>query len=76
MQVAVGLGGFGLHVMADFNSQPGGWWESVVHGAPPFAPLLFCNLAVLGAVGLWDMRSRLLCGISPFRGASSPIMDS
>jgi len=63
VQVAVGLAGFGLHVMADFNRQPDDWWASVVHGAPPFAPLLFCNLAVLAAVGLWDMR----CRLSPVR---------
>jgi len=52
LQVIVGLVGFGLHVRADLRGKETTIWD-LVHGAPPFAPLLFANIALLGAIGLW-----------------------
>lgn len=46
----VGLLGFGLHLLA--NLSRGEMW---LHGTPLFAPLLLPNLAVLAAIGLWQM---------------------
>lgn len=46
----IGLLGFGLHLLA--NLARGEMW---LHGTPLFAPLLLPNLAVLAAIGLWQM---------------------
>ncbi len=51
-QVAVGVAGFALHLAGDLR-RPGGFWDRLLHGAPVFAPLLFADLALLGAIGLW-----------------------
>ena len=55
-QILVGLAGFGLHLFGDAQ-RPGAWLDRVLHGAPLFAPLLFANLALLGALGLWARRT-------------------
>ena len=52
LQMVVGGAGFLLHVMADARGLSGSWFENVIHGAPPFAPLLLPNLAILGMIGL------------------------
>ena len=59
-QILVGLAGFALHLHADLNGTGKNLFENVVHGAPIFAPLLFPNLAVLAAIGLWTLRKRIL----------------
>jgi hypothetical protein len=56
LQVVVGLVGFALHVQADWHGAGGNLFEKVVHGAPVFAPLLFPNLAILAAIGLWALQ--------------------
>lgn len=54
VQVAVGFVGFGLHVAPVFTeASSAGYLERVVYGPPILAPLLFANLAVPGALGLW-----------------------
>jgi hypothetical protein len=51
-QVLIGGAGFALH-LAGNAQRPGPWLDRLLHGAPLFAPLLFANLALLGALGLW-----------------------
>ncbi len=51
----VGVLGFALHVAADFHGTAP-LRDRFLFGAPPFAPLLFTNLALLGAIGLWAQQ--------------------
>jgi hypothetical protein len=48
----VGVLGLLLHLLANVH-RPGPPIDRIVFGAPVFAPLLFADLAVLGALGLW-----------------------
>ena len=60
LQVGVGLLGFALHVAPVFVGGEGTTlWEQIVYGAPVFAPLLFVDLAALGALGFWDLWAKL-----------------
>jgi hypothetical protein len=54
-QAGVGMLGFYLHVMADLRSPAGPLWDRILYGAPPFAPLLFADLAMLAALALWGV---------------------
>jgi len=54
LQAAVGGLGFILHLVADLTG-PSTLFDNFLYGAPIFAPLLFVNLAMLGALGYWDM---------------------
>jgi hypothetical protein len=54
-QVGVGLLGFYLHVTTDLRADAGRLWDRIVYGAPPFAPLLFVDLAMLAALALWGI---------------------
>jgi hypothetical protein len=56
VQFVVGIVGFALHVTADVGRRSLPFGQRFVFGAPAFAPLLFCNLAVLAALGLWALR--------------------
>jgi hypothetical protein len=53
LAAATGVLGFALHVAADWRRPAAHLEDRFVHGAPPFAPLLFANLALLAALGLW-----------------------
>ena len=55
LQVVVGLLGFGLHIAADLRGPSESLKANLTYGAPIFAPLLFPNLAILAAIGIWDM---------------------
>jgi hypothetical protein len=57
LQVVVGVGGFFLHLLADLNGPAGSLYHNVIHGAPPFAPLLLPNLSLLGCIGLFTLGS-------------------
>jgi hypothetical protein len=59
LQAGIGVFGFLLHVVADVYGPSHNFVDNVISGAPPFAPLLFPNLAVLGWIGLWAMHSTL-----------------
>jgi hypothetical protein len=48
----VGLGGAALHVRADLENPERPLLQRLQYGAPVFAPLLFVDLAALGAMGL------------------------
>lgn len=61
VQVLVGLLGFWFHLAARFRGDgavTAGWRYEVIFGAPVFAPLLFVDLALLAALGLWDLRRK------------------
>jgi hypothetical protein len=53
VQVAVGALGFMFHALADWHKSGENLLLRIVHGAPIFAPTLFCDLAVLAGIGLW-----------------------
>jgi hypothetical protein len=55
-QSLVGVAGFALHVIADLGGPSSRLFENIVHGAPPFAPLLFPNLVLLSGIALWELR--------------------
>lgn len=50
----VGFAGALLHGRAVLAGTMPSLWENAVYGAPPFAPLLFVDLALLGGIGLWE----------------------
>jgi len=52
VQIAVGVSGFVLHGLADLHGPSHSFVQNVIHGAPPFAPLLIPNIALLGLLGL------------------------
>lgn len=54
-QVGVGMLGSYLHIMANLRSPTGPLWDRFLYGAPLFAPLLFADLAMLAAVGIWGV---------------------
>ena len=58
LQAAVGVTGFVIHGVADLHGPSRGFFQNIVNGAPPFAPLLFPNLVVLGLIGLWVIHRR------------------
>ena len=58
-QVVVGLLGAFWHIRADLDRPMGTLWQKFLYGAPAFAPLLFADLAVLGALGLWALDRSL-----------------
>ena len=59
LQAMVGVIGFGFHVAADLDGPSLRLFENIVHGAPPFAPLLFPNLVLLSLIALWVLRGHL-----------------
>ena len=61
LQVIVGVAGFAFHVNGNLHQTSPNLWERFLYGAPVFAPLLFPNLAILAAIGLWSMH-RLTSG--------------
>ena len=56
-QALVGILGFGFHVEANLVGPGHDLFDKLVNGAPPMAPLLFPNLAVLGLIALWRLHS-------------------
>jgi hypothetical protein len=56
-QVIVGLPGFALHLIANFTGPAANLITNLIYGAPIFAPLLFPNLAILAAIGIWEPQS-------------------
>lgn len=55
-EAAVGANGFVLHAFANLHGPSSQAWKNFIYGAPPFAPLLFPNLMLLGMIGLWRLR--------------------
>ena len=59
LQIAVGGLGFLLHAWADWHGNADTLLQNFIGGAPPFAPLLLPNLAILGFIGIVAMRRSL-----------------
>ena len=57
IEAGVGLWGFVLHTMGNLQGPSVHAFDNFIYGAPPMAPLLFPNLAVLGMIGLWQLRN-------------------
>jgi hypothetical protein len=55
-QAVVGVVGFLLHLESNQHGPSASWFENLIHGAPPLAPLLFPNLVLLSFIGLWGLR--------------------
>lgn len=56
LQVIVGLIGAAMH-WEGIAARPGSSLaDRVIHGPPAFAPLLFADLALLAAIGIWSLR--------------------
>ncbi len=58
LSAAVGVLGFALHALANLRRPGASLFERFVFGAPVFAPLLFADLALLAALGLWPLLRR------------------
>jgi hypothetical protein len=58
LEALVGVSGFFFHARADLSGPSRNLFQNVVDGAPPFAPLLFPNLTILGLIGLWVIAHR------------------
>jgi hypothetical protein len=61
LQVVTGLLGAGLHLLPMLETKVAttGLWDALRYGPPVFAPLLFADLAVLAALGLWDLQAKV-----------------
>ena len=55
METFIGVAGEGYHVSADLRGPSPKMLDNFIYGAPAFAPLLFANLALLAALGLWKL---------------------
>jgi hypothetical protein len=64
VQVAVGLLGFILHNLANWHGPSPDKFDNFVFGAPPLAPMLLPNLALLCGLGLWVLRNHVPDGIA------------
>jgi hypothetical protein len=53
VQAVVGLLGFYYHTAANLRGPSASLFDNFVYGAPAMAPLLFPNLVLLAAIGLW-----------------------
>jgi hypothetical protein len=58
-QALVGIVGFGLHLRGDIRGVGPTMFDRLIYGAPVFAPMLFPDLVVLAAIGLWVLYRRL-----------------
>jgi len=56
----VGAWGFVLHAIGNLYGPSIHPFANFIYGAPPMAPLLFPNLAVLGLIGFWHLRCRMI----------------
>jgi hypothetical protein len=57
-EAVVGGIGFALHLLPVAQGGEAPLVERILYGAPPFAPLLFVDLALLGALAVWDLREK------------------
>lgn len=52
LNLLVGVLGFGFHLLGDLNGTQTINWTRILYRNPMLGPLLFCNLALLGALSL------------------------
>jgi hypothetical protein len=62
LEMGVGGWGFVLHGLNNLHGPSIHAFSNFIYGAPPMAPLLFPNLAVLGLISLWQLH-RLATGV-------------
>ncbi|MEO8078779.1 MAG: hypothetical protein ABI818_20815 [Acidobacteriota bacterium] len=74
-QAVIGVAGFVLHAAAVTRQPAASWFEKVLTGAPPLAPLLFPNLVVLAAIGLWVLN-RGMSSRTEFTGQGTGTINS
>lgn len=55
LEMGIGIWGFALHALSNLHGPSIHAFDNFVYGAPPFAPLLFPNLAILGLIGIWQL---------------------
>jgi hypothetical protein len=55
LQAVVGLLGAYYHTAANLEGPSPSQFDNIIYGAPPLAPLLFPNLALLALLGLWRL---------------------
>lgn len=55
IQAATGLLGLVLHLRPLLDYSSATLFQRIVHGPPLFAPLLFINLSLLAAIGVWEV---------------------
>ncbi len=72
-QLAVGTLGAGLHAVANLSRPGGTLAERFLFGAPALAPLLFCDLAVLGLLGLWAQSRATVASPAPVVPRPGPV---
>lgn len=68
LQVLAGLLGLYFHLAANLPVGEAGLRDSFVFGAPVFAPLLFADLALLAALGVWDLLEKVRHPAAPAAG--------
>lgn len=73
VQGAVGLLGFYFHVAANLYGPSPRAWDNFVFGAPSLAPLLFPNLVLLAAIGLWVLGKQLSPKVAASAEAGRPV---
>ena len=54
-EAGIGVWGFVLHAISNLEGPSIHPFANFIYGAPPMAPLLFPNLAVLGMIGFWNL---------------------
>ena len=59
VQALVGVLGFWFHIEANLVAPGHNFFDKLVNGAPPMAPLLFPNLVGLALIGLWALIPHL-----------------
>ncbi|MDQ6893090.1 MAG: hypothetical protein M3167_10470 [Acidobacteriota bacterium] len=57
-EAAVGVLGFALHLRGNLSARGGSTAQRFLYGAPIFAPLLFTNIALLAAIGVFLLIER------------------
>ncbi len=75
VQALVGVAGFAFHATADIHGISRSLFQNVVDGAPPFAPLLFSDLTILGWIGLWALRSTRSAVVPSEDPGTVPVVD-
>ncbi len=58
LQALTGVLGFILHIVPLWPTSAETFFQDLIYGAPAFAPLLFADLALLGALGVWDLQAK------------------
>ena len=55
VEAVVGVIGFALHLHADLHHPGEPLRDRLIYGAPVFAPMLFADMALLAAIGVWGL---------------------